>query len=116
MNKNKIQEKILKGVLFLMGAGEKCKNIDGIFDIIQKLNEQDCESTSYPYWIIVDPQQNMSKDIHCAASQITGVFFSRSSAEEFLEGTRYNFSKHARVYCHSGYYSWDWRVFFLKKQ
>ena len=69
------------------------------------------EGTAYPFWIIIDPRQNFkvnSDGIYNIASMITGVWFSRESAQEFLDRTRYNFSEHARVYCHSGTYSNDW--------
>ena len=75
-----------------------------------KISEKN-EGTAYPFWIIIDPCQNFktdSKGIHRIASMITGVWFSREAAQEFLDKTRYNFSKNARVYCHSGYYSHDW--------
>lgn len=75
---------------------------------IEKLRKQDPESTSYPYWVIVDPTQNMGKDVDVAAAQITGVFFSRADAEDFLIRTRYNFSPRAAVYCMSGCYSEEW--------
>lgn len=68
------------------------------------------ESTSYPYWLILDPRQNMSCDIYALASQITGPFFSRVSAESFLKRTRYNFSAKAKVFCHSGNYSDVYRL------
>ncbi len=73
---------------------EICINVSG-----------ECEGTSFPWWAIVDPRQNMSMDIDVAAGQITGPFFSRKDAQEFLDRTHYNFSKRARVYCFSGYYS-----------
>lgn len=69
------------------------------------------EGTSYPWWLIIDPEQNLSKDeraIYNIAGMITGPFFSRDSAQNFLNATRYNFSKHAVVYCHSGGYSDEW--------
>lgn len=69
------------------------------------------ESTRSPFWIIIDPDKNLhlgSEGIHNIAAMITGVWFSRESAEEFLNRTRYNFSKHAAVYCHSGCYSDEW--------
>lgn len=50
----------------------------------------------------------MGKDIHEAGAQITGVFFSRKDAQDFLIRTRYNFSSRAAVYCLSGCYSEDW--------
>ena len=72
----------------------------------------DNEGTSYPFWIIIDPQQNFvvnNQGLHNVASMITGVFFSRKSAQSHLDARRYNFSKNAKVYCHSGYYSYEWR-------
>ena len=69
------------------------------------------EGTAYPFWIIIDPRQNFkvnSDGIYNIASMITGVWLSREAAQEFLDRTRYNFSEHAKVYCHSGSYSSDW--------
>jgi hypothetical protein len=69
------------------------------------------ESTSYPWWIIIDPKQNFEVNengLYSIASMITGPFFSREEAQEFLSRTHYNFSKNARVYCHSGCYSSRW--------
>lgn len=63
------------------------------------------EGTRAPWWMIVDPRQNMRCDLYEAASQITGPFFSRKEAQDFLDATRYNFSSRAKVYCHSGCYS-----------
>ena len=67
------------------------------------------EGTDAPYWIIVNNwSQLLSKeDYGRTASFITGIFFSRESAEEYLQAHRYNFSKHAVVYCMSGYGT-DW--------
>ena len=63
------------------------------------------EGTRAPYWLILDPAQNMSCDVHMLASQITGPFFSRDDAEKYLMSTSYNFSERARVYCLSGHHS-----------
>lgn len=71
---------------------------------------QDNEGTESPYWLILDPQQNMRCDIHWLASQITGPFFSRESAENHLKRRRYAFRAGARVYCHSGYWSDDYKA------
>jgi len=60
------------------------------------------EATKAPYWLILDPKQNMECSIHALAGQITGPFFSRKDAQEFLEATRYNFGTRAVVYCKSG--------------
>lgn len=70
------------------------------------------ESTAFPYWIIVDPARvhlsRMDQRVHEIAAAITGPFFSRKRAQEFLDATRYNFSKHAVVYCASGHKSAHW--------
>lgn len=66
------------------------------------------EGTSYPWWIIIDPRQNFNVDedgVYNIAHMITGPFFSRKEAQSFLDSKRYNFSKNAKVYCHSGYSS-----------
>ena len=67
------------------------------------------ESTDSPYWMILDPKQNMSLNVHMLASMLTGPFFSRAEAEEFLKRTKYNFSKRAVVYGCSGTYSDQYR-------
>ena len=66
---------------------------------------EDNEATSYPWWFICDPRQNMSADLATAAGQITGPFFSREEAEAQLKATHYNYSKRAKVWCASGYHS-----------
>lgn len=66
---------------------------------------EDNECTGSPWWIIVDPRQNFKTDpdaVHYIASMITGPFFSREEAERVLQGRRYRFGKGAKVYCHSG--------------
>lgn len=70
------------------------------------------EATSYPWWFIVDPQQNLRCDISAVAMNITGPFLSRETAEQFLKNTRYNFGKRAAVWCGSGTYSPEYRVIF----
>jgi hypothetical protein len=62
------------------------------------------EATRAPYWIIVDPRQNFSVDdrgMSNVANMITGLFFSREEAKNYLERNYYHFTKHAKVYCHS---------------
>ncbi len=63
------------------------------------------EGTDSPYWLILDPTQNMRCSVHSLASQITGPFFSRDAAEIYLQMRRYNYSDKAVVYCMSGYWS-----------
>ena len=73
--------------------------------IIETLKNADNEATRCPYWLILDPQQNMSCSIHMMAGGIAGPFFCREDAEEYLNATRYNFSRRAKVYCLSGHHS-----------
>ena len=72
-------------------------------EILETLKNANTEGTRAPYWVILDPSQNMACDIHYLASQITGLFFSRQNAKNYLEAHRYNFSGRAHVYCLSGY-------------
>jgi hypothetical protein len=74
-------------------------------EIINTLKNVDNECTESPYWLILDPKQNMDCNIHALASMITGPFFCREDAENHLIATKYNFSKRAKVYCNSGYHS-----------
>ena len=67
---------------------------------------EDNEGTAAPWWLIVDPKQNMDcSHAAVAMGMITGPYFSREAAEEYLRRTRYNFSKRAVVWCSSGCYS-----------
>lgn len=66
---------------------------------------EDCEGTSYPWWFICDPRQNMRLDLAVAAINIVGPFFSRAEAENELAATSYNYSHRAQVWCGSGYRS-----------
>ena len=67
------------------------------------------EATAAPYWLILDPRQNMRACLNQLASQITGPFFSRADAERHLDRFRYRFTKRARVYCHSGCSSFHYK-------
>lgn len=83
-------------------------------EIIDTLSKANNEYTSSPYWLILDPKQNMACDVHMLAAQITGPFFCREDAESFLSATRYNFSSKAVVYglsgCHSAKYTRLWEA------
>lgn len=61
--------------------------------------------------MIIDPRAvgNIKTTVGDIANCITGPFLSRETAEAYLEGTKYNFSKEAKVYCFSGYESEEWR-------
>ena len=74
-------------------------------EIKKTLKNADNEGTRAPYWMILDPSQNMSCDIHRLASQITGIFFCRKDAENYLAAKKHHYSDRARVFCHSGHHS-----------
>ena len=74
-----------------------------------ELSEDD-EGTLYPWWLIVNPTQMMSPHVaRVAMGMIDGPFFSRESAERYLLAHRYNYGKHAKVWCASGCHSCEWR-------
>ena len=74
-------------------------------EIIRTIKAADNESTSAPYWLILDPSQNMRCDIGKLAHQITGPFFCREDAERHLIARRYAYSGRAKVWCASGHHS-----------
>jgi hypothetical protein len=75
------------------------------------------EGTDSPYWLIIDPswlpkselKDDPEQAVHTVAGMIKGPFFSRKAAQSFLNATHYNFSKNAKVYCHSGYWSSEYK-------
>lgn len=69
----------------------------------------DNESTAQPWWIIIDPHQNLARNVDEAAADITGPFFSRAEAEACLFERRHHYSKRAMVYCKSGYATEQYR-------
>jgi len=79
-------------------------------DIIETLKKGNNEGTDSPYWLILDPSQNMTCDVHQLAAQITGVFFCRKDAEDHLSSRSHAFSDRAIVFCHSGYWSAKYKL------
>lgn len=73
--------------------------------IIDTLKNADNEATRCPYWLILDPSQNMICDPHYMAHGITGPFFSREDAERYRSATKHHYSDKAVVYCLSGHHS-----------
>jgi hypothetical protein len=76
---------------------------------IEVSEENEC--TRAPWWMIINPKQNMrtgSDGVHAIASMITGPFFSRGSAQSYLDSRRHNFGKGATVYCASGHANDDY--------
>jgi len=75
------------------------------------------EGTAYPYWVIIDVHSQLlsKKNYDIAASFVTGIFFSRESAEEYLKRKSHHFTKNAVVYCMSGYGT-DWEDLIRKSE
>jgi len=68
------------------------------------------EGTAAPWWVIVDPKQMMKPDPYAVMiGMVTGPYFSREEATEYLKNHRYNFSPRAVVYCASGCYTREYR-------
>lgn len=68
------------------------------------------EGTAEPWWVIVDPKQMMKPDCYSVMmGMVTGPYFSREEATQYLESHRYNFSPRAVVYCASGCYTNQYR-------
>jgi len=87
---------------------------DALQDTIQKIKDAEVnnEATAYPIWFIFNPSQMMKPDCYYLSSMIDGPFFSRASASEYLKNHRYNYGKHAVVFCASGVHSRDWTRFY----
>lgn len=81
-----------------------------VLDILDELMQADNEGSDSPWWMVVDPAQNMSMDPAGTAMRIEGPFFSRQSAEEYLQARRYAYGTRAVVWCASGYWSHKWRT------
>lgn len=68
------------------------------------------EATAYPWWMVIDPVQNMA----CSAANVgmnpVGQFFSRAAAQAHLDAKRHRYSDRAVVWCGSGHMSADWRA------
>jgi hypothetical protein len=78
------------------------------------------EGTANPYWIIIDPNEEEEEDLNCfedgedyktkkgginnIAFMVTGLFFSREEAENYIKNKSYNYSRNAKVYCYSAVY------------
>lgn len=77
------------------------------------------EDTAEPWWIIINPQQNLRKGdsgVYAIANMITGPFFSRQEAQEHLQARRYAFSKDAKVFCHSGCWTKQYKEAYRKAE
>jgi rhodanese-related sulfurtransferase len=63
------------------------------------------EATSYPWWMIVDPGKMWEGTVNGVADMVTGPYFSRAAAEEYLRSHRHEYSDRATVYCDTGHRS-----------
>ena len=81
--------------------------LNGILNI-STFNSKQCDFTNAPYWIIIDPRKIPKKEPGQIARCITGVFFSRESAQQYLDSHCYNFSDHAIVYGCSGHHNFEY--------
>jgi len=97
-------------------------------DIVNALINSDNEGTDSPWWMVIDTGpmmdiiegaiKNEEKPRHdyllssIAMSCIVGPFFSREDAEGYLKSRSYDYSKHAKVWCSSGYRSQKYRSFY----
>lgn len=72
------------------------------------ISEQN-ESTSFPWWFIVNPHFGTTSNPENVASCVTGPFFSREEAENELKYRSYDYSKKAIVWCGSGYHTNSYR-------
>lgn len=62
------------------------------------------EMTRAPYWLIIDPLP-VDKPSYLEVSQmVTGPFFSREDAQQYLNDNQHNYGDKAVVFCKSGYH------------
>lgn len=74
--------------------------------ITHTLKSADNEGTAAPYWLIIDPECMVdTSNIHEIAYGISGPFFSRFDAEEYLKNKAHRYSNKTKVYCCSGHTS-----------
>lgn len=67
------------------------------------------EGTASPWWLIIDPSQNMECNASSIAMEmLTGPFFSREEAELVLKQRSHHYSNRAVVWCLSGCYTYQY--------
>lgn len=75
-------------------------------EIIETLTTCDNEFTNAPYWLIIDTNEKTEiGGFREVAAMITGPFFCRKDAQDYLDSQRHNFSSGAKVFCKSGHQS-----------
>lgn len=60
------------------------------------------EGCRYPYWLIIDPWQNMGCTVEGVTDKLKGPFFCRGAAERYLSKHGYQFSERVKIVCLSG--------------
>jgi hypothetical protein len=74
--------------------------------ITETLVACDNEFTNAPYWMIIDTNGKIEiSGFRDVAQMITGPFFCRQDATDYLKTFQYNFSDEAKVFCKSGHQS-----------
>lgn len=83
------------------------------------------EGTESPWWILIDPSHlramfegvakhgeipDEDRILTAIAHSIEGPYFSREEAEDYLKSRRYAYSEDAKVWCHSGYRTTQYRM------
>ena len=76
------------------------------------------ECTSAPYWLIIDPRQNLAVSddgVENIGFRVTGPFFSRDEANKVLKSHQYRYSKNARIYCNSTHHRGSVNSHYMRK-
>lgn len=64
------------------------------------------EGTNAPWWIIIDTMGiTKIENFQNITPMISGPFFSREHAENYLKNNKHNYSDDAIVYCKSGFHN-----------
>lgn len=67
-----------------------------------EFNIMSLENKVAPYWLIIDPRQMLKPSASVLGSFLSGIFFDRASAQDYLNAKKYNFSNRAKVCCLEG--------------
>ena len=65
--------------------------------------------TAEPFYVIIDPGQIMKPDCYSTSGQVSGLFFSRKAAQDYLKARRHHFSDRAVTFAMSGHHSRAWK-------
>ncbi|MGE3705686.1 MAG: hypothetical protein AB7I13_10470 [Vicinamibacterales bacterium] len=88
-------------------AAERAAAVAEAMKPLAALAAADNEATSFPWWAITTRALH-GETVHA------GPYFSRESAEAYMEAHRYRYPKSARVFCFSGHESPAYRDLYEK--